>query len=225
MSSNLSNTLHKIREYTKQHLELSKSHHFLFNCPINKNHEYADVIVIGLNPGESQTDLSFITKDITEETNEFDFQDKIGRSKASIKWYKTCEQMLPNSKIFLSEFFFWSSKDIKESFLEKFGYSFKQSPHFEFCRECNKELIDFHKPKLIVAPGASFATFFSKIYEMQHIKTIKSDGFRNGKKITQQIIQHYEWNGIPFIFTKHWSGARISNAEKEKIIQYLGLFI
>jgi hypothetical protein len=225
MSSNLSNTLHKIRDYTKQHLELSKSHHFLFNCSINKNHEYADVIVIGLNPGESQTDLSFITEDITEETNEFDFQDEIGRSKASIKWYKTCEQMLPNSKIFLSEFFFWSSKDIKESFLEKFGYSFKQSPHFEFCRECNKELIDFHKPKLIVAPGASFATFFSKIYEMQHIKTIKSDGYRKGKKITQQIIQHYEWNEIPFIFTKHWSGARISNAEKEKIIQYLGVFI
>ena len=59
MISNLSKTLKEIRKYPQNHNELKKSHHFLFNCPLDKGSKIADVIVMGLNPGEAQTDWEY----------------------------------------------------------------------------------------------------------------------------------------------------------------------
>ena len=110
----LSRTLSNIRRYTKEHTELQKSHHFLFNLPLEKKSTKADVIVIGLNPGETdeQWNPAQWHSDITlptEETNEFDFHEVSKRSRSSIRWSRLCNQYLPNSQIVLSEFFFWSS--------------------------------------------------------------------------------------------------------------------
>ena len=44
-----------------------------------------------------------------------------------------------------------------------------------FVENCNEEMIDFHKPKLIVATGTSWAKFFSSVYEMKHIKTLRCE--------------------------------------------------
>ena len=51
MNNSISNKLKDIREYTQNNHELKKSHHFLFNCPLDKRSKIADVIVMGLNPG------------------------------------------------------------------------------------------------------------------------------------------------------------------------------
>ena len=221
MISNLSKTLKDIREYTQNHNELKKSHHFVFNKPVDKYSKIADVIVMGLNPGEEVADWGYETNLPTEESSEFDFHDEFGIGRSTARWSKACKGYLPNKNIFLSQFFFWSSKDTKSIFKNRFGYSFKKSPHFNFCKNCNEEMIDFHKPKLIVATGTSFAKFFSSVYEMKHIKTLKCET----DKRNRPIINHYEFKGIPFIFTPHWTNGWVSNLEKKDIQSYLSSYL
>ena len=126
MTSNLSKTLKDIREYTQNNRELKKSHHFLFNCPLDKKSKIANVIVMGLNPGEAKTDWGYETNLPTEESSEFDFHDEFGKGRSSVRWSQLCEDYLPNSNIFLSEFFFWSSGNLDSEFKDRFGYSFKK---------------------------------------------------------------------------------------------------
>jgi len=222
---NLSETLNKIRSHTRKHLELKKCHHFLFNLPLDKTSIKADVLVIGLNPGEWDSDRNDGIKTPTEETHEFDFHEEFGKGRASIPWSKVCKRYLPDSKIFQSEFFFWSSPQAgedkrKEKFSERFGYKFKDCPHFDFCKECNLELIRFHKPKLIVATGTSWVDLFSDKYDLRHIKTLGCESHEKHRK----IIHHYEWEDIPFIFTPHWSSARLWKEEISEIKSYLSNF-
>lgn len=217
----LSKVLKRIRSYTLNHPELKKSHHFLFNAPLVKNLKHADAIVIGLNPGETQEDWKYDSSLPTEESNEFDFHNEIGESRSSMRWRNECQKYLPNHNIVLSEFFFWSSNNVKEKFSERFGYSFKNSPHFGFCKECNEELIKFHKPKLIIATGTSWARFFAEIYKLKFIRTVKSEK----DKRRRNIIHHYNFNGIPFIFTLHWSGAHLSSDEKKEIQSHISRYL
>ena len=225
---NLSKTLNKIRNYTRKHSELQKCHHFLFNLPLDKTSIKADVLVIGVNPGEGPSDWKLVNTP-TEETHEFDFHEEFGKGRASIPWSKTCKKYLPDSEIFQSEFFFWSSPQASENprnekFSERFGYSFKhclrKGAHFDFCKECNLELIRFHKPKLIVAPGTTHVDDLSKKYDLRHKKTLK----REINKKQGKIICHYEWEDIPFIFTPHWSSARLWKEEISEIKSYLSNF-
>ena len=217
----LSETVSKIRRYTKQNAELQKSHHFLFNLPIDKETIKADVVVIGLNPGESSAQWDSEVPPPTEETHEFDFHDVSGRGPSSTRWRRLCDQYLPNCQFVLSEFFFWSSSNLKKEFNERFGYSFKKCPHFDFCKNCNLELLRFHQPKLIVGTGTSWAEFFAEKYDLKHIKTVESASDKRHRK----IIIHYEWENVPFIFTPHWSSGYVSNDEKTEIISYLSSYI
>ena len=106
MPNQISKTLEEIREYTQKNPELKKSHHFLFNCPLDSESDLADVIVIGLNPGETRPDWNYGTNLPTEESSEFDFHDELGRGRSSVRWSQLCKEYLPNNDIFLSEFFF-----------------------------------------------------------------------------------------------------------------------
>jgi hypothetical protein len=216
----LSKTLEEIRKYTERNFELTKSHHFLFNLPLEKNTETADIIVIGLNPGEHSNDWN-LSKVLTEETNEYDFHHELGNGRLSLSWSKKCIEYLPSKNIYQSEFFFWSSSNIDKHFFQRFGYTFKNCPHFQFCKKCNLDMINFHKPKLIVSAGTSYANLFASIYKMKHINTIKSEA----DKRKRRVIIHYEFESIPFIFTPHWSSGYISNEEKGEIISYLSKFI
>ena len=219
---NLSKNLREIREYTEKNIELKKSHHFLFNLPLEANAQIADVIVIGLNPGEHASDWK-LHNHPTEETNEFDFHNEFGNGRSSLAWSKNCNNFLPKQKIFLSEFFFWSSNSTrKKDFEDRFGYSFEDCPHLDFCKKCNLDMISFHKPKLVVAAGITYAEFFSSKYNLNHVKTINSQTDKNNRR----IISHYELEGVPFIFTLHWSGAfGVSNLMKDEIKSYLSQFI
>ena len=218
----LSKTLEEVRGYTKKNQELQKSHHFLFNLPLENNSKIADVIVIGLNPGEHASDWNLCNHP-TEETNEFDFHNEFGNGRSSLSWSKNCTNFLPEQKIYLSEFFFWSSnRKRKKDFDDRFGYSFENCPHLSFCKKCNLEMFNYHKPKLIVAAGITYAEFFSSMYQMTHVKTVNSQLDKNKRK----IISHYEFEGIPFVFTLHWSGAfGVSNLIKNEIKSYLDKLI
>ena len=217
----LSKTLSNIRRYTEEHTELQKSHHFCFNLPLDKESTKADVIVIGLNPGEADKDWDSDVTTPTEETNEFDFHEASGQGRSSVRWSQLCNQYLSDSRVVISEFFFWSSGNLKKEFNERFGYSFKKCPHFDFCKDCNLELLRFHQPKLIVGTGTSWAEFFAEKYDLKHIKTVESANDKRHRK----IIIHYEWENVPFIFTPHWSSGYVSNDEKTEIISYLSSYI
>ena len=221
MASQLSKTLQEIRDYTQKNPELKKSHHFLFNCPLDSDSNFGDVLVIGLNPGETDADWRYGNNLPTEESNDFDFHDELGRGRSSVRWSQLCKEYLPNSNIFLSEFFFWSSGKLNKEFKERFGYSFKKCPHFEFCKTCNEKMISYHNPKLIVSTGTSWAKFFSSVYKMKHVKTVKC----YTDKRLRNIIHHYEFNGIPFIFTPHWTSGYVSKSEKNDIKSYLFKFL
>ena len=219
----LGNNLKKIREYTKKNIELSKCHHFVFNLPLNKMHEGADAVIIGLNPGESISDWSYTENLPTEESSDFDWKDKAGKGRSATKWLGLCEEYIGTSKVILSEFFYWSSKQIGndtikgETFKERFGYNFKGCPHFNFCKEHNIDLINFHQPRIIIAPGTSYTDFFAKIYQLDHIKTVKCVTDSRNRK----IIVHYEFMNIPFLFTPHWTSGYVSNIEKAAIKNYI----
>jgi len=219
----ITKNLEKIRAFTQENPELLKSHHFLFNCPLNKEFDKAEALVIGINPGESYDDWNFQDNLPTEESNEFDFHEEMGHERTEMRWSRLCKEYLGSNKIVLSEFFFWSSRQVGEdtnkgeSFNERFGYKFKKCPHFYFCKEQNIDLIHFHKPKIIIAPGTSYADFFAKIYKLDHIKTLKCESDKRNRK----TIIHYEFMNIPFLFTPHWSSGYVSTVEKSFIQDYI----
>ena len=52
-----SDLIQKIRDYQDTHTELKKSHHFVFDCPLDKAHAgKPDFVWLGLNPGSDETD-------------------------------------------------------------------------------------------------------------------------------------------------------------------------
>ena len=218
----ITKNLLQIREYTKENEELSKSHHFLYNCPINKNSNLAEVIIVGINPGETSTDWIYEGDLPTEESSEFDFHEKIGRGSSSKRWIRLCEKYSKTKNIVLTEFFFWSSPQVgedekKEKFSERFGYRFEDCPHFEFCRDRNIELINLLKPKIIICPGVGCSDLFSRIYNLNYIGTFRcSEDKRN-----RRAIIHYELNKVPFVFTLHWSNAMVSKEETSFMIDYI----
>jgi hypothetical protein len=219
----LSRNLSQIREYTKSNEELGKSHHFLYNSPINKNENRAEVIIIGLNPGETDKDFDYKGNLPTEESSEFNFHEENGRGSSSKRWFQLCEQYAQTDRIVLTEFFFWSSPQVGEEeekgvgFSERFGYKFKDCPHFNFCRDKNIELIKVLNPRLILCPGVENHKLFASIYDLDQVGTFRC----NKDKRQRQAIVHYELRGVPFVFTPHWRTGFVSNLEKDFIIEYL----
>ena len=164
----ISRNLSQIREYSQIHKELKKSHHFLYNSLIGEDNEPAEVVIIGLNPGETDKDFDYLANLPTEESSEFDFHEEHGRGRSSKNWLTLCKKFSQTNKIVLTEFFFWSSPQVGEDkergipFSERFGYKFEDCPHFEFCKEKNIELVEFHKPSLIMCPGVGYSELFAK---------------------------------------------------------------
>ncbi len=231
--NDLSESLKKIRRYTKDNEDLKQCHHFLFNGIYNRDtrkekdvNDKADVIVMSINPADTSADWEHWKDTPTENSNEEDFHDKVQKVSASAKAWETktkifCEDLFGN-KINESAFFFWSSANKGEKFTETFGYKWKSKEcfkHFYFCKERNIELIQYHKPKIVIAPGIGDAEYFSNLYEMKHIDTVVDEN--NGHR----LIEHFEFQDIPFIFTKHWTGARgFSKIQEKIIIDYLRQF-
>lgn len=221
MVSSLQKALIEIRNYPATNKELLKAHHFVFNSPIFKDISTTDAIIIGLNPGETESDFSFNENLPTEESSEFDFHKFTGKGKSATRWENACIDYLGTKNIFLTEFFFWSSNQAgedksKETFSDKFGYKFIDCPHFNFCKKLNIEMIEYHNPKIIIATGISYREFFAKIYNLKYIKTSRCE------LDTRTIaVAHYEFLNIPFLFTPHWTGYAMSNNLKNYIRNYI----
>ena len=90
----ITKNLEKIRAFTQENPELLKSHHFLFNCPLNKEFDKAEALVIGINPGESYDDWNFQDNLPTEESNEFDFHEEMGHERTEMRWSRLCKECI-----------------------------------------------------------------------------------------------------------------------------------
>jgi hypothetical protein len=234
--SDISESIEKIIRYTKDNEDLMQCHHFLFNGIYkreerknqNRLNTKADVIVMSINPAETKKDYEYEGPTPAQNSNVRDFHEDLppeNISQSAKKWEtKTkvfCEDLF-GKYINETAFFFWSSQDIGKKFTETFGYKWKSkecNKHFHFCKERNIELIKYHKPKIVIAPGIGDAEYFSSLYKMKHIDTLVDES--NGHR----LIEHFEMQDTPFVFTKHWTSAfGFSKTQEEIIIDYLRQF-
>ena len=230
----ISESLKRIRSYTEDNNDLKQCHHFLFNAiykrenRINNLISRADVIVMSINPAETKKDYEYKGSTPTENSNERDFHEHLSPENISAsakRWERKtkifCEDLF-GENINETAFFFWSSENIGKKFTETFGYKWKSKQcckHFDFCKERNIELIQYHEPKIVIAPGIGDSKYFSNMYEMKHIDTI----IDNDKG--DRLIEHFEIQDTPFIFTKHWTSAfGFSKRQQEIITDYLSHF-
>ena len=88
--NDLSESLKKIRDYTQENEELLRCHHFLFNGIYEREKRKdlngkADVIVMSLNPADTEPDWEYRKETPTENSNEFDFHDYVEKISGSAK--------------------------------------------------------------------------------------------------------------------------------------------
>jgi hypothetical protein len=102
--------IRQVRSYTASHAELRNAHHFLFDFPLYPDVVEADYIVMGINPGKSQEQP--INRQMRkEEISECDFR-QVRSNPSRARWQRHCEWFLESRNIFLTELFFWTSRDL-----------------------------------------------------------------------------------------------------------------
>jgi hypothetical protein len=130
----------EIREYTNINKELQQSHHFLYNLALDKNNSEAEILIMGINPGEAPEDW-VNHPDISEETHLYDFHEHSlnGRSNGSIKWRNFSKFFSCEKPVVFSELFFWSSRSLQE-LNNRYG-DWLNSDHINFCKNKNNFLL------------------------------------------------------------------------------------
>lgn len=196
--------IEEIVRYTRSHPELMQAHHFLFDLPVNENNQVIEYIVIGINPGESKKDKKIIPNTVHEETSRYDFRKVNGvRPNNSRRWFDLSEEYCGSKKVILSEVFLWSSRNTSDAFEERYGKRiWFCTEHLRFCREMNLHLVKHYQPKAVILPGLTAAETIANLYELSHQKTYYAS---NGHRLVERFVDK---NAMPWVFTKHWSGAR-----------------
>src|SRR5208282_5661806 len=116
----LDSNIEAIRRYRDANPELRRAHHFLYDLPLDKDAGKPAVIVMGINPGETQYDRD-ACHGPTEETWNLDFhKESRGRSRGSVNWRRNAEFFALGKPVVLTELFFWSSNNQTER-RERFG--------------------------------------------------------------------------------------------------------
>jgi hypothetical protein len=185
-------------------------HHLSFDFRLG-SFERADCIVMGMNPGETADDRSFEGFGL-EESSEHDY--RAGKDSPSRhRWFETCRRMTGSSRISLSELVFWSSPTFGD-FARKVGPT-ALDRHLKFCWVMNEALVGYHQPKAVILPGLGLIGRAKGLYELEFVSSTADDRGR-------RLIEHYQRDGVPWIFTKHWSGSfGFSNSDREAIRKYI----
>ena len=203
--------LERIRAYTQQHPELREAHHFLFDLPITEKRDPVDVLVMGMNPGESPSDFD-ICDPVAEESSAYDFHERDGAGRDHIPWHRRARTILRGTGAVQTEAFFWSSEKSGAKFRARFGTPIERSPHLKFCTEMNTALIAHHQPKVVVAVGLAMECWLPGRFGLRYVDTrFTSDG-------DSRVVECFTDGTRPWLLTKHWTGAWLSEGE-EKLIQ------
>lgn len=216
MSEIVLNCIRRIREYTCQHPELQRAHHFVFDIQLSDASDI-DFMIVGLNPGEQPKNWELTEGKPSEETSQYNFFDNRKLSRSAARWRTNAIFFCGTDRVVLSDFFFWSSKNMVQ-FAERFG-KFESSPHLPFCKELNLALIEHYGIKAVISPGLnpSHMRRISEIYGLRHIESLRTTDNRH------RLIESYiDVRDRFWIFTKHWSGAfGFSDEQRRRIRDYI----
>lgn len=210
----LDRAIESIRDYTGKHPALSCAHHFLYDLPLDKKAGRPKIVVMGINPGESERDRQ-ACHGPTEETWNHDFHETVtsGRSRGSKNWRKNAIFFADGQSVVFTELFFWSSSNLVE-FRQRYGGPWWASQHLAFCVEKNRILISEYRPKSVIFTGIGSSNRVAEVFGLQLVDTRKSGGSR--------LVVHYRDEFRPWFFTKHWSGSfGFSNNQKLAIKNYI----
>jgi len=209
----LDGNIKAIRKYTAEHAELRAAHHFLYDLPLDKTAGAPEIVVMGINPGETQVDRDACAGP-TEETRLHDFHEHSasGRSQGSRRWRELTAKFTRGRTVVFTELFFLSSNNHSE--LIKRFESLWGSRHLPFCIEMNRALLDAYKPKAVVFVGISNAKKSAKTFGLHHVNAVSAEGAR--------VVEHYRDDSRPWFFTKHWTGSRkFTTLQREAVKSYL----
>ncbi|MBI1405248.1 MAG: hypothetical protein GC145_03875 [Caulobacter sp.] len=203
----LAANIERIAAYTARHPELKSAHHFLYDLRSPPD-GLPRFVVMGINPGETKRDWD-LSPTPTEETSRFDFHRRAEPSGSALRWARLAGDYLDHADYVLAEVFFWSSPDLRV-FGERFG-PLAKSPHLDFCRDMNRDLIEVYQPEAVVAPGLGSAGLCARLYGLTPLRTIQDAGAR--------VAEIYCDGVRPWVFTKHWTGAFGLTAVQKRLIQ------
>ena len=214
--------IERIRNYQDVHTELKKSHHFVFDCPLDSTYRgKPDYVWFGVNPGSDCEDWKRSAKN-SEETRDFDFQTECGRSSASANRMNKLRGFLGPERFKRTthcELFFWCSKDTGSNFKNRFGYQFAKNPHWEFCCEINRCLIQRVQPNAVLAESLRKLHLYKDRLGLQPFKTHQC---AEGKVLVEELRLD---GGIPFLCFDHLSARTSSQRRgdiKKKVAMLLG---
>ena len=193
----IENDKRDIEEYTKLYPELASADHIVFN-EIHPEGTSPVFVVMGINPGE---------KGVTPRNMEINTENADRQAVKPTPWVNKINYYVGNRPFVMTELFFWSSRNLTQ-FRERFGV-LENSPHLEFCTQKNKKLIRFHKPRAVICPGLGLIPPCKKHFDLELVQTRRrGDGAR--------VCELYKSeDGVPWVFTMHWTGARgFTNQDK-----------
>lgn len=209
----------RIIEYTEANPVLGQAHHFLFNLPLPEcDLDAVQFVVMGINPGEAPDDWLLINEPMQQETHLADFHEQYGNGRAAVPWTDWVLRMCGTNNVVQSEAFFWSSRSTRpEHFLDRFGFSMTDNacrPHLKFCRDMNAKLFESHKPSAVIVPGLGLYDLLEPIYDLSRHDTRSCP--HTGHRL---VVAATDSCGIPWLFTKHWTGARGFTDSQRALIQ------
>ncbi len=209
----LSALLADVRSYGASQADLLQAHHFLFCKTLLRNPQANNIVVMGINPGETSTDWASTGGQRSEESFERDFHEA-HRSAASKKWMSNINFFLPDHNIYLTELFFWSSSNIVE--LEaRYGKLNAHNPHAQFCKTINTRLIELIRPAAVIFTGVTYFKTVASIYGLEPSQELLADKQRKLAVLASS-------GHCPWIFTRHWSGSfGFSQSDKAAIKAFI----
>lgn len=103
----LDTAIQRIRNYTNEHMELRAAHHFLYDLPLDRKAGKPEVVIMGVNPGETEYDRTAYPGP-TEQTYYHDFHEKAasGRSRWNRNWNSNAVFFANGKPIVFTELFF-----------------------------------------------------------------------------------------------------------------------
>ena len=179
--------IEEVRKKWAEHPELKQSHHFVYDFLLRDGNP--NVLVLGINPGETSEDWQQFPKGQYEESRHLNFREKLPLSASSKKWFTFIENALPaNVGVILSELFFWSSN--KAADLKTRYGDWQNSELIEFCTEANQYLIKTHKVSLVLFFGLTFSKLVVRLYDLKLKEVIYST--TDQKKLCEVYLDNEE---------------------------------
>jgi|GEM_PF-4143397 len=214
--------LEEIRTFPDKHPSLMKSHHFLFDLPIDNGVTHCEYVLMGINPGETNADWTLAPRGVgeiypTEASSAYDFRiaKKVEKNRSAKNWDTRSRNLLGTSNIFYAELFFWSSAN-QEELEARFGRlkDLKKNVLL-FCKEQNDVMFKERRPKAVVSSGLGNMDLVSDLYGLVPLDAGRSD-LRSGN--TRLLIVKTDGTR-PWFFVPHLSNSRGLSRERITMIR------